>query len=174
MSTNSTTKLCIVYAGHMYRTKGGLHPHAVGNEYIMSEKFAFGDPYNQERNDTTFSGIGVHCHEFGHLLGFPDTYSNDEYNTGFWDLIGTGNYNSKANAPAPLNPYFRIKKGWISPQIINQDNRYILNYNLSNPNLFKLISNSDPNRYFLIDVRSFNSKMNFNGTLIDDYNNFVS
>ncbi|MHB2153828.1 immune inhibitor A domain-containing protein [Calditrichota bacterium GD2] len=115
VSTNSTTKLCVIYAGHMYRTLGGLHPRAVGGiEYIMSEKFAFGDPYNQERSDATFSGIGVHCHEFGHLLGFPDTYSNNSYSTAFWDLMGTGNYNSKAHAPAPLNPYFRIKKGWIS------------------------------------------------------------
>ncbi|MHB2153825.1 hypothetical protein ACX8XN_05440 [Calditrichota bacterium GD2] len=71
-----------------------------------------------------------------------------------------------AKSPFPAEPGH-------SPQVVNQDNIYILNYSIRQPNIFKLISNSDPNSYFLIDVRSFNSKMNFNGTLIDDYNKFV-
>jgi len=65
-STSSSVKLVIVYAGHTYRTLGGLHPQASGSEYISGERFAMGSPYDQERSDATFMGIGMHCHEFGH------------------------------------------------------------------------------------------------------------
>lgn len=38
VSTSSTVKLAIVYAGQMY-TKKALNPYALGNDYIMSERF---------------------------------------------------------------------------------------------------------------------------------------
>lgn len=156
VSTISTTKLVIIYAGHMYRTGGGLHPRATGNEYVMSEKFAFGAPYNSEHPNATFFGIGVHCHEFGHLLGWPDTYGGTTSNT-YWSLMASGKA-QKANAPAPICPEFRIGKGWVAPIVVTNDTTVNLTYGLKTPNIYKISDNTDPNRYFLIENRSFVSK----------------
>lgn len=85
VSTNSTTKLAIIYAGHTYRGLwdgihySGLNPHANyigGTFYINGELFAAGAPYRSERPDAKFSEIGINTHEFLHLVDLPDLYDN--------------------------------------------------------------------------------------------------
>jgi len=44
---------------------------AGGNMYIMSERQD--RPYGQENGTDKFSRIGIHCHEFAHLLGIGHT-----------------------------------------------------------------------------------------------------
>jgi len=102
--------LAMVYAGNVvYDSR--LHPQALGNKYFTSEKdFRL-----------YFSHIGVHCHEFGHLLGLPDLYyvegvgktSND---IGKWGIMGTGVYNGPTNVdascPTPPNPRCKESLGW--------------------------------------------------------------
>ena len=188
VSTGSTIKLAIVYAGHTYRKKAngqsglnGLHPHASGSEYIMGERFAPYAPYNEERTDAIFSGIGIHAHEFGHVLGWPDLY-HGKWNNGEWDLMGSGNYNPVAvsgtnnkwaSAPAPVNPGLRYNKGWINYVPITSDITFSADYDLKDPEVFKIENDVDPNCYFLIENRNFESTMNFNGTEAYDYNHFV-
>jgi M6 family metalloprotease-like protein len=91
VSTDGTTKLAIIYAGHTYRTYptfGGLNPRSDGYDwYTMGEKFAAGTPGNAERPDAKFSEIGINVHEFAHLLGIPDLYDN-----GHWDIMNGGPY----------------------------------------------------------------------------------
>jgi len=67
VSTTSTNKVCYIYAQET--KKGGLNPHTEyvgGNVYVASELCYEG----------YFKGIGVHCHEFGHVLGFHDLYDD--------------------------------------------------------------------------------------------------
>ncbi len=173
ISTNSSTKLCIIYAGHMYRKLGGLNPSAGGATYVMSEKFAPYSPYDAERADATFAGIGTHCHEFGHLLGWPDTYTREIQNNTKWTLMAAGNYNNRMHAPAPVCPEFRIEKGWVTPVNITSDITFSADYSLKDPEVFRIEFDSDPSRYFLIENRSFSATMNFNGSLVPDYNNFL-
>ncbi|MCW8849945.1 MAG: hypothetical protein OQJ81_08210, partial [Melioribacteraceae bacterium] len=72
----------IIYAGQTYRPKilNSLRPSANydKHEYIMGERFVGHAPYDEERDDVTknkishFSHIGIHAHEFAHLLGCYD------------------------------------------------------------------------------------------------------
>ena len=122
IDTNVNTFLAIIYAGHTYRQWGNtLNPCANfdKHEYIMGERFSAGAPYDDERDDPSlnrvanFSNIGIHAHEFSHLLGLYDlkgVYLNYD-----WDLMSSGNFNGpyyEGACPSPLNPYFRFKLGW--------------------------------------------------------------
>lgn len=87
---DGTHKLCILYAGNMYAT-GQLHPATSGNVFIGSERFKYppsGISRNSEVNAATFTHIGVHCHEFGHILGLYDHYYT--YTYGKWGLMANG------------------------------------------------------------------------------------
>ncbi len=181
IATNTTTKLAIIYAGHTYRDYSGLNPRKVGNDYIMGERFALGPPYRQERSDAIFAGIGIHAHEFGHLLGWPDTGGNPWGSRG-WDLmngspifpITSGVPNNKAaTAPAPPNPKMRYDRGWITYVEITSDVTFSADYDLKDPEVFRIKDSSDPSRYFLIENRNFEATMDFNGTQIWDYNHWL-
>jgi M6 family metalloprotease-like protein len=116
---NVNNFVCIIYAGNMYDSHG-LIPRAFNNTcYYMSERFKFpptGTPRNSEVSDAPFSHMGVHCHEFGHLLGLSDQYDHI-YRFGTWGLMANGgnkgygyeegnridNYKRGQN-PAPITP----------------------------------------------------------------------
>ncbi len=179
----SNTKLVIIYAGHMYRRQSdnsetktcGLTPRVPSNNtYIMSEQFGPGY-YHQEHPSRTFSHIGTHAHEFGHLLGFPDLY-HDYDNNGDWDLMAVGNFNGpgfNCACPAPINPYLRYLKGWISFDNITVDNSFQADYNLQDPEVFKVTHSSNSSIYFLIECRKFNSNMTIGSTSCPDYNTYM-
>jgi M6 family metalloprotease-like protein len=175
ISTNSTTKLAIIYAGHTYRGAGsGLNPRANGiggTYYINGELFAVGSPYRSERADAKFSEIGINVHEFGHLVGEYDLYSN-----GFFDVMNAGCYtgpNQRAACPMPFNPQTRYKKGWISFDPITTNYTYQSDYNLRDPEVFKIQKTNDPNYYWLIETRRFNQTMVVGSTTCNDYNYYL-
>ncbi|MFQ5605105.1 MAG: immune inhibitor A domain-containing protein [bacterium] len=72
-STNSTTKLVVVYAGNIWLA-GSLWPSAGSTQYVTCERFHWNDR-GTDPTDAPFSHIGIHAHEFGHLLGFTDLYT---------------------------------------------------------------------------------------------------
>jgi len=57
-----------------------------------------------------------------------------------------GNYNGYLHAPAPVNPQYRIEKGWVSPQIITSDVSFSADYDLKDPEIFKIVDSNYPNR----------------------------
>ncbi|HPI37586.1 MAG TPA: T9SS type A sorting domain-containing protein [Ignavibacteriaceae bacterium] len=174
-------KLAIVYAGHAYRQTSsesepsGLTPRAFSNNYIMSEQFAPYAPYNSEHPNRNFSHIGIHAHELGHLLGFPDLYYSSN-NNGWWDLMAAGNYNGPTYSgacPAPINPQLRNEKGWVSFSSISGDPTYQADYYLQDPEVFQIINSSNSNYYFLVETRKFNQTMSIGSTNCPDYNTYV-
>ena len=91
-----------------------LWPHAyMGGprlSYTMSEKFASED----------LSDIGVHTHEFAHLLGLWDLY---EYpgSIGTWGLMGYGCYGgngSSGERPVQILGLEKEMLGWVSPTVV--------------------------------------------------------
>ena len=85
-------------------------------------------PYgcSQELNYETdeLVGIGVFCHEFGHVLGLPDLYSTD-YNSlaftpGDYSLMDSGEYCDNSNTPPYLTAYERWVLGWHTPELIDR------------------------------------------------------
>lgn len=118
--------LCILYAGDFNDMFWGLWPHASGNHYYMSEVWGI----NMGGNivDYYFNHIGVHCHEFGHLLGLHDKYDYPG-EPGNWDLMGAwGPYEGPPRpdvnkipgaCPAHINAWSKWKLGWLEPTFVD-------------------------------------------------------
>lgn len=72
------------------------------------------------------AGIGVFCHEFGHVLGLPDYYdtrSGTNYKKcltpGNWDIMDVGTYNADGYVPPMYSPHERWWLGWAAPTLLN-------------------------------------------------------
>lgn len=177
-STGTFTKLVVIYAGNWW-LGGGLHPAAQQslNRYRMSERL-FYNSANQDPTNAPFSHIGIHCHEFGHLLGFDDLYTGG--NDHIWSLMNVGHKNGPTgvggrtcSAPAPLNPEYRRRQGWIATHIIDgAPQTFQADYSLQDPEVFQ-INDPHTNYYFLIENRHFQDG-DFNSWLPYAYPSFVS
>jgi len=72
------------------------------------------------------AGIGLFCHEFGHVIGLPDYYDTnngtnyDEFLTpGNWDVMDVGLYNTDGYIPAAYSAHERWWMGWDEPTLLN-------------------------------------------------------
>jgi len=176
ISTDSTTKLAIIYAGMTYRSTdvsySYLNPHASGNYYIMGERFAAGGPYQEERSEAKFSEIGINVHEFLHLVGLPDLYAN-----GDWDIMNGGPVlgpTLRGECPAPLNPQSRFLRGWIDFDLISSNQTFQADYNLQDPEVFRINNTTNTGNYWLIENRRFNATMTIGSTVTSDYNRYIT
>jgi M6 family metalloprotease-like protein len=80
------------------------------------------DGYYSTTTQKVISGIGVLCHEFGHALGLPDTYStgssaHNEKLLGSWDIMCYGPYNNDMHTPPSYTAYERFYMGWLTPEL---------------------------------------------------------
>ncbi len=77
----------------------------------------------------TEASIGVFCHEFGHVLGLPDSYdtSGATAGVGQWSLMAGGSWGSKGNNssgtmlgadPSPFMAFELVKLGWLEEENI--------------------------------------------------------
>ena len=162
ISMGSERKICIIYAGNMYLN--GLWPHAsAGDLYIINERYHVGDVYpnprNAEINNANFTHIGVHCHEFGHILGADDHYRAEnspykKWDYTKWGLMATGGNNEVAergDSPAPMSPQLRAGLGWITPTIVsNLMEGEMLSYTSNMDDVYKIGNSED---FFLIENR---------------------
>lgn len=67
-------------------------------------------------------GIGVVCHEFTHVLGFPDLYdveSSGQFTPASWSLMDIGSYNNNSRTPPAFSAYERMSMGWLAPQTLS-------------------------------------------------------
>ena len=179
VSTSATRKICIIYAGNMYVTvdaptlakpkkkNSGLNPHYASNIYIMSEKYAplHPTPRNRESNSANFSHIGVHCHEFGHVLGLGDKYEKEDLRVGRgyhqWGVMADGGNKAvkiRGDNPAPLSPHHRAALGWIVPKEVKElmtgvELFYSAARSSYQDDVYKIASSTDPDDFFLIENR---------------------
>ncbi len=118
--------LAVVYAGQLEHPRGrALWPHRssvrFGRQrfpyYVMSE-------LGSRRGG--FSSIGTHCHEFGHMLGLPDQYSEvpgQGMELGIWCLMANGEDGAtgRASGHMPLHPcpWCKIQVGWLQARMID-------------------------------------------------------
>jgi hypothetical protein len=122
---------------------------------------------NREVANAKFSRIGMHCHEFAHLIGIGHASGSRA------DLMEAGSRNGPNNrgaAPAPLNPTHRALKGWLTPTVITGQQQFDAYYSLTAPQIFRINSNYN-NDYFLFENRRFNQTMVIGSTTVPDYNN---
>ena len=91
--------------------------------------------YGWSSNPSTIDveGIGTICHEFTHVMGFPDLYDTDyegsggqSHHPGEWDIMaGGGNYNV-GRTPAGYTIFERYAMGFAKPTVINEPGSYSL------------------------------------------------
>lgn len=79
--------------------------------------------YVHSSNPDGSDGIGVHCHEFGHLIGLPDLYGAG-HRTGVGDfclmsLGHRGGGESGEREPFQLSAWARLRMGWIEPRVVD-------------------------------------------------------
>lgn len=119
---------------------------SVPGNFDHSSPFYYGWTYWDGGLQTTSAGIpvwnesfvsqsdalGSFAHEFGHMLGFRDTYNQDLSNAangcieGAWDLYDIGNFDGNGDQPAPIDPYQKMTVGWLRPTLISAPGRYQL------------------------------------------------
>lgn len=74
------------------------------------------------------NGIGTFCHEFGHVLGFPDYYdTNYGYNSdsiltpNCWSTMDQGSYNNNGKTPPNYSLFDKYYMGWLTPKVLEKD-----------------------------------------------------
>ncbi len=92
----------IVTTGGLTLKGKTLTQYAVVSEYFWST--------------TDSRPVGADCHEFGHLLGLPDLYDVTLATNGIgsWSLMSHGSWIDSATTPTHLDPWCKIRLGWMS------------------------------------------------------------
>jgi len=177
----------IVYAGYGQATSGianTIWPHAGGitgqtfdgktvSKYSCSNELN----YNSNLSIKDITTIGVICHEFGHVCGAPDYYDTDYGDsggnfpgTGNWDVMCYGVYNGSPSGsqPAHMNPYEKIRNGWVTPTLLTSATSLTMPDITTNPVIYQY-NTSTANEYFLLENHQktgFNAACSGHGLLI--------
>ena len=132
----------------------------------MSEKLS--SPTGAEHNSDKFSHIGVHCHEFGHVLRMADYYGDTTYLQ--WGLMANGGHKGWGAYPAPLSPHLRSNMGWLTPiEVTDLEETETLSYSSFRDDVYRIRSSNDRTDFFLIENRQLDEKWNkglYSGLLI--------
>ncbi|MDR1847043.1 MAG: M6 family metalloprotease domain-containing protein [Bacteroidales bacterium] len=119
-------------------------------------------PYScsaEKRSSSQMDGIGTICHEFGHVLGFPDFYDTDYSQSGgeavtpgTWDLMAAGSYNNSSATPAGLNAWEKALCNWITPVTLTTTQDSLVLPALTRSNVAYKIPLSS-NEFFMLEHR---------------------
>ena len=80
--------------------------------------------------DSRMAGIGTFCHEFGHVLGWPDFYDTNgsDFGSGVgvfnWSLMCQGSRNDGGRTPPSLTAMERMMAGWLTPTTLTRSGDY--------------------------------------------------
>lgn len=110
---------------------------------------------------TAMTGIGVICHELGHVFGAPDYYDTDysgsggEYSgNGKWDIMSSGSWNNGGSIPAQHNPYTKIYiYKWADVDTLDATQKVSLKPSMISNNDFYRVNTGTNGDFFLIENR---------------------
>lgn len=106
------------------------------------------------------SPLGVVCHEFGHQLGLPDLYYDQESIVGCWCLMDNGVWLGTPNGskPAHLSAWAKHFLGWLDVTISSYTWKNVILENIetsSSAIKVKILTADNPdNEYFLLEYRT--------------------
>lgn len=147
-----------LYAGERRSLRGSqLWPHrasiAVGGKHVPY--------YITEEGGATFNSIGVHCHEFGHMLGLPDFYGyGHRTGVGRFCTMAIGHQGagaSGADRPFHLCVYCKLRLGWLLPKVVlpSERQRIALRGVEGRPGeALKIPISPSWDEYYLLEVRN--------------------
>jgi len=100
------------------------------------------------------NGIGVYCHEWGHIFDLPDLYDEDgsSWGIGDWSIMGSGNYLNQSRTPAHFDPWCKVFLGWVDVDTVasNRVDEAIPSFATS-PTVYRLwMGGLGGNEYFLV------------------------
>jgi len=132
---------------------------------------------------TTLTGIGVICHEFGHVLGAPDYYDTNYSTggqfdgTGDWDMMAAGSWNNNGLTPAHHNAYSKVKVyGWATATVLSSATNVTVNPVIGNQSFYQ-INSTTSGEYWLIENRQqtgFDAYLPGHGMMIYHVNSGVA
>jgi immune inhibitor A len=102
-------------------------------------------------------GIGVMCHEFGHILDLPDLYATSYSNEGVGDYanMAGGPWLNNEHTPCMHDAWSRIQLGWLSPVTITSAGTYTITKCVADSNFAFQINTPRSNEYFLLENREW-------------------
>lgn len=164
---NFVDAIHVVYAGYAQEVvpyDGLIWSHQSSIPYAITQggckaKKYFITSELAENSGTNIAPIGTVCHEYAHILGAPDYYSNTDYTgTGSLDLMGNGNWNGPTGLdgryPAHHNPYTKAYIfNWVMPTLISSSDLNAL-YTLTpsyNSNCIYRVNTNTNGEFFLLE-----------------------
>ncbi len=156
----------VVYSGYAEAQGGGdntIWPHAsqisgITKDGVSMGRYACSSELNGN-SGTNKAGIGTICHEFGHVLGFPDFYDTDyetngkAFDVGPWDLMASGSYNNDQKTPPYLTAYERNFLGWLDYTVLNSKTTNIVLPHLGKSNVSYRYNTTTTGDFFFVENR---------------------
>lgn len=157
----------VFYAGRNEAEGGGeetIWPHRseLPEEVVLDGKqvlvYACTSEINLAGGYPAMAGIGTFCHEFGHVLGWPDFYDTDGEEGGLtqgvfnWSLMCTGSYNNEGRTPPAISATERMLAKWLEPEELIYTGNYVLE-ELQSSNKAYLIKTDKENEFFILENR---------------------
>ena len=160
--------LFIVHSGAGYEESGrdtDIHSHQwfLGENAVILDGVTV-DTYScepEERiNTRSITDIGVFCHEYGHVIGFPDFYDVDydpptSDGLGVWSLMASGSWNNSGRTPAQMDAWCKAYAGFITPIEVTANKLGVeIPQTESEPLAYRLWADGQPGpEYFLVENR---------------------
>ena len=120
-----------------------------------------------------FATIGSFCHEFGHIIGWPDLYDSNSDNGNadgprFFSLMDVGCYNNGGKTPPTLGILERWMMGWAEPVEISAAGTTTLESVADNRGY--VIRTDNDNEYFTLECRGTDKTVWDKKDYLDYYN----
>ncbi len=105
------------------------------------------------------NGIGVICHEFGHVIGLPDYYDT-KYSTNYlnwltpnyWSTMDQGCYNNGAMTPPNYSIFDKYYFGWATPVILAKDEHHYVRMGTDCKNAYQITGGATLKPYTTTDT----------------------
>ena len=170
LSRDKAISYCSDFFNHQYKLQYSAKQVYSKNGYKFNS-YAFVSQKAEGKESSTSTKdvnmLGTFVHEFSHVIGLQDTYSNDSRGYATigplpYDVMALGLRNGSGGYPPTFSAFEREAVGWLKPtEIANADSVYELK-NLSGMQAYAVSNPNKPDEYFLIEYRpavGFDSKI---------------
>lgn len=157
----------VFYAGHSEAEGGGdnaVWPHRsrlspkLRLDGVDIYGYACASELRGDMTSVTRAAIGTFCHEFGHVVGWPDFYDTDYEENGTvetinrYSVMDRGLYNNNSSTPPCLTAMERYLVGWLEPEEFDFSGYYTLPP-VSRDRAY-IIHTTNPGEFFLLETRN--------------------
>ncbi|MFA6199800.1 MAG: M6 family metalloprotease domain-containing protein [Bacteroidales bacterium] len=133
----------------------------------------------EKNSSNAMSGIGVHSHEFGHVLGLLDYYDSDYSDNGIsktfgeFEIMDAGAYDNNEKTPPLYNAYSKVFLGWATPYVIDTNMLMdITSMPSTDTALIFKVNTPNDGEYFLFENKDFSGWNAYLHSSIINYRNY--